>query len=134
MNVVAIKFDINLMNALPVSQVDPSQPAGQYARNQEKDETILEEKLDDLRHASSTEELGGREQQHDEVEAHRVDEQRRQPDRIRMFEHAASAIDPASVDYQGVEEQAPVSKTNNQDSESDKFVLCPHGNTIICFR
>ena len=64
-----------------------------YVRNQEIYETILEQKLDNLRCATLTKQLVSREEQNDEIEAHGIYEYRGKDFFFRRNEHASLAFD-----------------------------------------
>ena len=65
-----------------------------YVRNQEIYETILEQKLDNLRCATLTKQLVSREEQNDEIEAHGIYERRRQNGIVGMGDNTSLTVYP----------------------------------------
>ena len=100
---------------------------GRDVRNEEVDETVLEEEGHELRAAAldAEDELVHAQEEDEEVEDHGVDERRREDGVVRARDDAACAVHPGGLDEDTLEDERPVTEDDQDDRDDDLLVVRP---------
>jgi hypothetical protein len=97
-----------------------------YSRNNEVDQTIANDQGDDTR-ATGVEQFVSSENKHNEVEAHGVDEGRRENCIVHLGDDATLLWDPSSLEENAAKKQGPMTEDNQNQGCNDVPHPSPNG-------
>lgn len=119
MNTVAIRLATKLGRNSSANEHE-SNPRELYSRDNEKDETIMEDQIDKPTAAAPRKEQFVRSKAQDQkVETHRVDERGCKNGIVRLRNDASSRWNPRSADQETVQQERPVAQNDSHERDDD---------------